>query len=145
LISQIPETCFIYIGDSYKEITTNNNIFSFNSISQENLQYLLKESNLGIVNLDKKHTTHNVPGKSLNYLANGLPIIASLNPGNDFIDVINDNKIGYATSKELFEDKNIHIEINNIFENYIEYSKNAKNYIKLNHTVKIAFDKIKNI
>ena len=143
LISQIPDVCFIYIGDNYDQIRSSYNIFSFNSVSQEELQYLLNESDLGIVNLDKKHTTHNVPGKSLNYLANGLPIIASLNPGNDFIDIVNENGVGYATSKELFEDKNIHIEIKNIFDNYDEYSNNAKNYIKLNHSVKDVFDKIK--
>ena len=145
LISQIPDVCFIYIGDNYDQISSSHNIFSFNSVSQEELQYLLNESDLGIVNLDKKHTTHNVPGKSLNYLANGLPIIASLNPGNDFIDIVNENGVGYATSKELFEDKNIYEEIKNIFDNYAEYSNNAKNYIKFNHSVKDVFDKIKNI
>jgi hypothetical protein len=142
-ISQIPDVCFIYIGDNYDQISSSHNIYSFNSVSQEELQYLLNKSDLGIVNLDKKHTTHNVPGKSLNYLANGLPIIASLNPGNDFIDIVNENGVGYATSKELFEDENIHIEIKNIFDNYVEYSNNAKNYIKLNHSVKDVFDKIK--
>ena len=80
---------------------------------------------------------------SLNYLSNGLPIIASLNPGNDFIEIINENGIGYATSKELFEDKNIQMEIKNIFDNYIEYSNNSKNYIKFNHSVKDVFNKIK--
>ena len=143
LISQIPDVCFIYIGDNHDQISSSHNIFSFNSVSQEELQYLLNESDLGIVNLDKKHTTHNVPGKSLNYLANGLPIIASLNLGNDFIDIVNENGVGYATSKELFEDKNIYKEIKNIFDNYAEYSNNAKNYIKLNHSVKDVFDKIK--
>ena len=143
LISQIPEACFIYIGDNYDQIISNHNVFSFNSVSQEELQYLLNQCDLGIVNLDKHHTTHNMPGKSLNYLSNGLPIIASLNPGNDFIDIINDNRIGYATSRELFEDKNILKKIQKIFEDYVEYSNNAKNYIKLNHSVKSAFDKIK--
>jgi len=143
LICQIPEVCFIYIGDNYEQLTTSHNIFSFNSVSQEELQYLLYKSDLGIVNLDKQHTTHNVPGKSLNYLANGLPIIASLNPGNNFIETVNDNKIGYATSKELFEDKNVYTEIMKIFDDYDQFSNNAKNYIKLNHTVKGAFDKIK--
>ena len=118
LISQIPDACFIYIGNSFEKIKTANNIFSFNSVSQEQLQYLLSKSDLGIINLDKRHTTHNVPGKSLNYLANGLPILASLNVNNDFIDAINKNKIGYATSLELFEDNNILHEIKNIFENY---------------------------
>ena len=58
---------------------------------------------------------------------------------------MNENDVGYATSKELFEDKNIYEEIKNIFDNYAEYSNNAKNYIKLNHSVKGAFDKISSI
>jgi hypothetical protein len=145
LIIQIPNACFIYIGDSFEQLKTSNNIFSFNCVSQEELQYLLHESDLGIVNLDKQHTTHYVPGKSLNYLANGLPIIASLNANNDFIETINNNKIGYATSLELFEDNNILSEIKNILENYKEYSLNAKRYIDKNHSVKDVFDIIKNI
>ncbi len=145
LIINIPETCFIYVGDNFKQIKTHENIFSFNSVSQEQLQYLLSESDLGIVNLDKRHTTHNVPGKSLNYLAKGLPIIASLNTNNDFIDIINFNKIGYATSKELFEHEDIISEIEKIFKNYNEYSMNAKNFIKQYHSVKGAFDKIRKI
>jgi hypothetical protein len=145
LISQIPDACFIYIGNSFEKIKTANNIFSFNSVSQEQLQYLLSKSDLGIINLDKRHTTHNVPGKSLNYLANGLPILASLNVNNDFIDAINKNKIGYATSLELFEDNNILHEIKNIFENYEEYSLNAKKYIYEKHSVKDVFDIIKDI
>ena len=145
LIINIPETCFIYVGDNFKQIKTQDNIFSFNSVSQEQLQYLLSESDLGIVNLDKQHTTHNVPGKSLNYLAKGLPIIASLNSNNDFIDIINLNKIGYATSKELFEHEDIISEIKKIFKDYNKYSINAKNFIKQNCSVKSTFDKIRNI
>ena len=145
LISQIPDTCFIYIGDSFNQIKNAHNIFSFSSVSQEQLQYLLNKSDLGVVNLDKQHTTHNVPGKSLNYLANGLPIIASLNANNDFIETINDNKIGYATSLDLFEDKKIILEIKKILENYEEYSLNAIKYIKLNHNVNYVFNKIKDI
>ena len=145
IISQIPDSCFIYIGDSFDQIKNSYNIYSFNSVSQEQLQYLLNNSDLGIVNLDKQHTTHNLPGKSLSYLANGLPIIASLNERNDFIDTINLNKIGYATSLELFEDKNIISEIKNIFENYEEYSLRARKYIDVNHSVKYAFDIINDI
>jgi len=52
-------------------------------------------------------------------------------------------RIGYATSKELFEDNNILSEIKNIFENYEEYSLNAKRYIDENHSVKGVFDIIK--
>ena len=114
-------------------------------MSQEQLQYLLNKSDLGVVNLDKQHSTHNIPGKSLNYLANGLPIIASLNANNDFIETINDNKIGYATSLELHEDKKIISEIKKILENYEEYSLNARKYIELNHNVKYVFNKIKDI
>ena len=47
--------------------------------------------------MDKRHQTHNIPGKLLSYLYSGLPIFALLNKGNDLIDFVNQNKIGFAT------------------------------------------------
>ena len=47
--------------------------------------------------LDRKHNTHNVPGKFISYLYAGLPVFALLNKDHDLIKLINENKVGYAT------------------------------------------------
>lgn len=59
---------------------------------------LLAQCHIGIVALDPRHTTHNVPGKFLTYLQAGLPVLARLNPGNDLEKLIHDEGIGLACS-----------------------------------------------
>ena len=34
------------------------------------------------------HKTHNLPGKFLSYMQSGLPVLASINPGNDLAELI---------------------------------------------------------
>jgi glycosyltransferase involved in cell wall biosynthesis len=48
----------------------------------------------GIVSLDPRHRTHNIPGKLLSYLQNGLPVLANVNEGNDLADLILAERIG---------------------------------------------------
>lgn len=146
VLTSLPNVCFIYIGEDFLNISSDNKkIFSFKSVSQQELNFLIKKCDFGLVNLDKRHTTHNIPGKSLHYLANGLPIIASLNNGNDFIDIINEKKIGYATNQELFEDNNIIYKIKEMISNMNFYKKNAMKYIDNFHNIKNVVKQITNI
>ena len=46
--------------------------------------------------LDRRHQTHNIPGKFVTYLQSGLPILAIVNPGNDLLELIPEHKIGVA-------------------------------------------------
>lgn len=59
---------------------------------------LYAQCHIGLVSLDLRHKTHNVPGKFLTYLQAGLPVLAIVNPGNDLIRLIEDEKVGTATS-----------------------------------------------
>lgn len=65
----------------------------------------------GIVSLDERHKSHNIPGKFINYIINGLPIVARVNPLNDLIKIINDNKIGIIV-KNIEYEKNINELVN---------------------------------
>lgn len=57
---------------------------------------LLKCCHVGIVALDPCHTTHNIPGKFITYVRNGLPVLARVNQGNDLVGVIRESGVGYA-------------------------------------------------
>jgi hypothetical protein len=46
------------------------------------------------VALDPRHKTHNIPGKFLSYMLSGLPVIASINPGNDLVSIITKERLG---------------------------------------------------
>ena len=48
---------------------------------------------MGVFSLDKRHTTHNIPGKFLQYLSSGLPVFG-LCGESDITDIIQKNKFG---------------------------------------------------
>ncbi|OGS94883.1 MAG: hypothetical protein A3H31_04300 [Gallionellales bacterium RIFCSPLOWO2_02_FULL_57_47] len=49
---------------------------------------LYAQCHVGIVALDPRHKTHNLPGKFLSCMQSGLPVLASINPGNDLAELI---------------------------------------------------------
>ena len=44
--------------------------------------------------LDPRHKIHNIPGKFLSYMLSGLPVLASINPGNDLAELIQGEGVG---------------------------------------------------
>jgi hypothetical protein len=54
------------------------------------------QCHIGIVALDPRHKTHNIPGKFLSYMQGGLPVLASINPGNDLAHLIARENVGRA-------------------------------------------------
>lgn len=55
---------------------------------------LYAQCHVGIVALDPRHKTHNLPGKFLSYMQAGLPVLASINPGNDLAELIQKKGLG---------------------------------------------------
>jgi glycosyltransferase involved in cell wall biosynthesis len=73
-----------------------NNILFFDEIDSAEIPALYRQCSVGMVILDPRHRTHNIPGKFLSYMQSGLPVIAKINPGNDLVDLINKTQVGYA-------------------------------------------------
>jgi len=88
---------------AYKKSITN--VLFYEQIKNEQIISLYKQCQFGIVILDRRHKTHNIPGKFLSYLHTGLPVFALVNPNNDLIPFINNKKVGIATS--TFEEEQI--------------------------------------
>jgi glycosyltransferase involved in cell wall biosynthesis len=66
------------------------NIQILPSVGQREYLSMLSEFDVGLVTLDRRLKTHNVPGKILNYLYWSMPVLASINPGNDLFDLLNE-------------------------------------------------------
>lgn len=49
---------------------------------------------MGIVALDPRHQSHNIPGKFLTYMQSGLPVLANVNTGNDLAALIRREQVG---------------------------------------------------
>ena len=64
---------------------------------------LFKQCHAGLLFLDHKHRTHNIPGKLVAYLQSGLPVFAVVNPGNDLIELIPRYQIGEVDVSENIE------------------------------------------
>ena len=63
-------------------------------IEPEEILGLYAQCHAGIVALDPRHKTHNIPGKFFTYMQAGLPVLASINPGNDLIQLIEQERVG---------------------------------------------------
>jgi len=75
---------------------STNNVSFLPSVSQEKFKHILSQVDVGLFSLAHSHKIHNFPGKLLGYMVDSLPILGSVNPGNDLIDVINESQAGYV-------------------------------------------------
>lgn len=55
---------------------------------------ILSEMDIGLFSLSARHSSHNFPGKLLGYMVQSLPILGSVNAGNDLLDIVNQNNAG---------------------------------------------------
>jgi glycosyltransferase involved in cell wall biosynthesis len=71
-----------------------DNVAFFDEIEPSEIPGLYAQCHVGLVTLDPRHKTHNIPGKFLSYMQSGLPVLASINPGNDLADLIVRERVG---------------------------------------------------
>ena len=84
--------------------TQLNNISFHDEIDSSAIQDLLKNCALGLIALDPKHKSHNIPGKFLSYLSAGLPVLARVNHGTDLVHIINSKQLGFAYAGDSVEE-----------------------------------------
>lgn len=97
-----PDIGFLFVGrgsDSYRlradaKARGLDNMVFHDEIDPSEIPGLYSQCHVGIVALDPRHKTHNIPGKFLSYMQSGLPVLASINPGNDLEGIIRDEGVG---------------------------------------------------
>lgn len=65
-----------------------------NEVDSREMPGLLAQCHVGLLALDPRHKTHNIPGKFLTYLLAGLPVLARVNAGTDLAQLIDDEGVG---------------------------------------------------
>jgi O26-antigen biosynthesis N-acetyl-L-fucosamine transferase len=119
------------------------NVHLLPSVDQKEYLAMVSEFDVGLVSLDAKLQTHNVPGKLLSYLYWGLPVLASVNRGNDLFDLLNSNRAGFcylngdyeslvAAAQKLADDPELRSEM----------GRNARRLLEQTFSVKGAAEKI---
>jgi glycosyltransferase involved in cell wall biosynthesis len=71
-----------------------HNVVFFDEIDPDEIPGLYAQCHVGLVALDPRHKTHNIPGKFLSYMQSSLPVLASINAGNDLVELIQEKQVG---------------------------------------------------
>ncbi|MBD8897424.1 glycosyltransferase family 4 protein [Rhodanobacter sp. DHG33] len=69
-------------------------VLFMDEVDSKSIPGLLAQCHVGLIALDPRHTTHNIPGKFLTYLRAGLPVLARINAGNDLEQIIETEGVG---------------------------------------------------
>lgn len=80
-----------------------DNVVFHDEIDPAEIPGLYAQCHIGIVALDPRHKTHNIPGKFLSYIQAGLPVLASINPGNDLEGMILREGVGRVCTDQSME------------------------------------------
>ncbi len=71
-----------------------DNVIFFDEVHPDEIPDLYAQCSVGIVALDFRHKSHNIPGKFLTYMQCGLPVLANINAGNDLARIIRAEQVG---------------------------------------------------
>lgn len=81
-----------------------DNVLFYDEIHPDEIPNLYAQCSAGVVALDPRHKSDNIPGKFLTYMQSGLPVLANVNPGNDLAQMIRDEQVGQVCeSNQLCE------------------------------------------
>ena len=101
---------FVGRGSEYERLSREaadlrlDNVLFFNEIQPTEIPGLFAQCHVGLLVLDPRHKSHNIPGKFLTYLQAGLPVLAKVNPGTDLIRVIEGEGVGLAYAGDSVEE-----------------------------------------
>lgn len=97
-----PTVGFIFVGRGtavmqlrqQKNDMALENVLIYDEIEPNEIPDLLGQCHAGLIALDPRHQNDNIPGKFLAYMQAGLPVLATINVGNDLEAIINEHHVG---------------------------------------------------
>jgi len=95
---------FLFVGEGSEKLKLQNklsdleipNVTIIDSLPRNLFDAALSESDVGIISLSPNFRTQNIPGKLMSYLKYSKPVLASVNPGNDLVGMINGGNFGVS-------------------------------------------------
>ncbi len=93
---------FVFVGRGsevkkmreYAESSRLDNTLIFDEVDPDEIPALYIQCHVGLLALDSRHKTHNIPGKFLSYMQAGLPVLAVVNAENDIVSLIEQEGVG---------------------------------------------------
>lgn len=80
-----------------------NNILIFDEIPAKEIPGLYAQCHIGVISLDLRHRTHNIPGKFLSYMRSGLPVLAFTSQSSDLSKMISSYHVGATCDDVNFD------------------------------------------
>lgn len=107
-----PDVGFLFVGRGSEVVRLKSmaqerllsNVLFFDEIQPDEIPDLYSQCSVGIVALDPRHKTHNIPGKFLTYMQSGLPVLANINAGNDLSTMIRSEAVGQVCESNRIDD-----------------------------------------
>ncbi len=81
-----------------------SNVLFYDEIDPDEISDLYAQCAVGLVALDARHKSHNIPGKFLTYMQSGLPVLANVNAGNDLADLIRATQVGQVCERHKIDE-----------------------------------------
>ena len=97
-------------------------------VQENQLPYVFKQSDVGIVSLNSRHKTNNLPGKFVSYIQFGLPVICFANFKSELVKMILNYNCGCVidiTRKKQYNDK--------VFTTFLKNFQKTKHFIVKTH------------
>jgi len=106
------DTGFLFVGRGSDAQRLKNtaqkqdlaNVLFLDEIHPDEIPDLYAQCHIGIVALDPRHKSHNIPGKFLTYMQSGLPVLANVNAGNDLASIIRNERVGEVCENNQVEE-----------------------------------------
>lgn len=142
---------FVFVGrgselSRLKEISLENdlgNVLFYDEIHPDEIPGLYKQCHIGLVALDPRHKSHNIPGKFLTYMQSGLPVLAQINAGNDLAGLIRREELGRVnedgTTATL---ESLAAELITVMEVDDQFSTRCRDYYLKTFSPKVAVNQI---
>ena len=107
VITEKPEFGLIFVGRGAEMVNLKEslarqniqNVLFFEEIEYEEISNLYKQCDFGVMLLDPRHKTHNIPGKFISYLQAEIPSFGLVEEGNDLLEMVNFYKVGTLFSE----------------------------------------------
>ena len=124
-----------------KNLVEQKEITFKNPVPENELIFLFKKYQFGVLSLNTKLNTHNIPGKFVSYTQFGLPVLCFSNVNSTIANLIVRNKCGIVIDISNSFEKNIDL-INKFLKIIV---KNNNSYSKNSRKVHEKFFDIKNV
>lgn len=109
------------------------NLLLLPAIDQCEYRKMLAEIDVGLFSLHRAHTTHNFPGKLLEYMNQSKPILGCVNPDNDLKPIIESAKAGLIS---ISGDHEV------LFNNAVRLLKDSELRKRFGENGKLLLDKV---